>query len=242
MRIQRKTLVCSMAIGFIAFTLATLVELRIINNFCNITALVGHRDYVITCFIGVAASALISSIISWVSYYNEKLKIINSYFDLLTEINLVNDYYIRWLKQYYNEGDMNIPEQDFDLFGNKLGDLCTILKSTVLLGLSYSPIIFYPSKINIFKQSQKKMRKLIYCQYVFNISCAEVYGQTKATHEFWLRTTIKSEKAEFKDGFDQAFKKLLKMLDAYSELENNRKCLSNAVNKYLKIKEEIQED
>jgi len=50
-----------------------------------------------------------------------------------------------------------------------------------------------------------------------------------------LKNSSPKDKQEFKNGFEEAFKKLLPMLDNSSQLEIKRKCLSNAVNKYLKL-------
>lgn len=246
MRIQKKTILCSIVVLIIVFFLSAFLEFRIINNVCNIRFLIGHRDFVINCLIGVEASAFITFVISLVSYYTEKRKNINSYFDLLLEIYCINDYYTRWLKQYNKDGNLSIPEKDFDIFENILKHLLSALSNSVKIGSSYSPIFFYTYRINIFKKWQKKNSKLIFWQYKFNRDCLEVYLQAKLTYELWIRTILKDQpiedKEKFSNNFQSNFRKLIHMLDKNSTFEKDQKCFSKSINKYLGIKEEHTND
>ncbi len=229
----------------IAVTMAILLEFRIVNNFLQLNALVGHRAFIVNCLIGVAGSAFISLLISCTAYQSEKRIVINDYFNIMADIYLINDYYIRWIQQFYDDKNksLTIPDNDCKEFENNLNDLCKILKQVVLVSSSFSSIIPYKMYPDFMKRYLEKKKTFLYCEHDFQLCCNEVYLQSKITYELLLRTCITSkEQATFRENYQNELRTLIDMLGSESKLETSRKQFNYHINMYLDLNEKASHE
>lgn len=240
MRIQRKTMLWSFIIALLMFSLATLIEWRIINNNYNITFLVGHREYVVNCLIGIAASALVAFAVSFVSYISEKRKVLYEYLKITPDVFIISGFFVKLVIDYVKNGKLTIPQEEVNSFGDELKRMRDIFRDVSIIGMSYSPILFYENKFGVLKKRQKEKLWLNYCQYNFHILCTDIYWESELVFEYSKLLTLKKITQQERDFLlqeqEKSFNKLISMIDGNSNLDLSRKQLETAIRKYMKIK------
>jgi len=220
-----------------------LLEFHILNNVFILKFFIGHRNFVINCFIGLFASSLLALVISIVSYFSEKYKIIKNLYSINIDVYIQCDFFTRWVIQYCQKEEFSVPDEKVEQFQEHLKTLLSVLEKALFINISYCPINMYDNNINFIKHYQAKKEQFIFCQFDYSKNIQDVYGKTKIAYVLLTRAALKTNKAEFfTQEFINKFRKLMKSIDTNSKLKESGRRLEKSLIKILKLEKNSTKD
>lgn len=217
MNTQKWLIISSFLIIVIMFLFAALLEWNIINNTHNISFFIGHREFVINLILGIGASAIVSFVISLVSYKREKRNIIKKYFQVLSDIYVEVEFFVHAINEYKGKNGLVIPDGEMEYFTGKIINMRNLLRETLFIGVDYSPIILFWKEdcLNLYQNR-------------FHRVCNDRYGDLLILCEF----TNKEHKLVLNE-----LERIAKDIGNGSEFEEYRRAFDDEIVKYLNLKE-----
>ena len=239
MKIKKGIIVFSFILGITALILAVILEFRILNNWCNIKFLIGHREFIKSICVGIFSSSIIVLMVAFTEYQKEKRRIIGDYLRIVKDLYIDTNYLAYWMIQYIDEaGTFELQKDEMEDFNNVLHKVHQSLMSANILRSNYSPFVKYDSELNILRKYQLKNKSLVYALYEFNKSLKEVSIYVENTYESYrlalLNIGDKDHEVFYSTAIDY-IRELPGYIDDKSKLAKELELLPNSLKKYLKL-------
>lgn len=225
MDIQKWGVIAGLGTALTMFCFAMLIEWDIIN----ISLFIEHKDFIINAMLGVSASAITSSIISYVFYEREKKKIIKKYLEILGTISADIEFFVEVVNECKENG-MMISEDGAEYFKIKITNMCNLLKDVFFIGMDYSPA-YLPWERD----------ELNLCQSHFHWVCNNTYHNLILIYEYMNREKVMRSSNTSKMITDEciidSLEDIIRELGNGSEFNECSRLFQEMIIEYLNLKE-----